>query len=42
MSYVEHLRANMEVARRCAEMMLWHALHGLIRCKYTSHEYWGK
>jgi len=41
MTYIEHLVANMKVAIRCFILMLFHAVHGLIPCKYTSHEYWG-
>ena len=40
MNYKDHLIANMKVAIRCFVLMMFHVLHGLIPCKYTSHEYW--
>jgi len=41
MNYKSHLIANMKVAIRCFVLMVFHALHGIIPCKYTSHDYWG-
>jgi len=41
MSYKDHLIANMKVAVRCFVLMAFHGVHGIIPCKYTSHEYWG-
>jgi hypothetical protein len=40
MNYKEHLIANMKVAANSFKMMVFHALHGIIPCKYTSHDYW--
>ena len=42
MNYKNHLIANMKVAIRCFVLMVLHALHGIIPCKYTSHDYWGR
>lgn len=41
MGYFEHLHLNAQVAFRCFVLMGLHLLHGIIPCKYTSHEYWG-
>ena len=40
MTYTEHLIKNMAVAGRCLVMAVFHALHGIVPCKYTSHEHW--
>jgi hypothetical protein len=46
--YFQHLVANWIVAGKCFRGMgmqfllfLFHFIHGLIDCKYTSHEWWG-
>lgn len=40
MTYIKHLSANWEVAGKALLLFLFHFLHGLIPCKYTSHKYW--
>lgn len=40
-SYWRHLKDNWLVAARCLLLALMHALHGLIPCRFTEHEYWG-
>lgn len=40
MNYYSHLLANLKVCLRCFVMLLFHLIHGIIPCKYTSHEYW--
>jgi hypothetical protein len=41
MGYGEHLIKNWKVALHSLVYCLFHFFHGLIPCKYTSHEYWG-
>jgi len=41
MTYIEHLKLNLEVAKRSLWSFFWHILHAIIPIKYTSHEYWG-
>ena len=41
MNYRDHLISNLKVAIRCFVLMLFHMVHGIIPCKFTSHNYWG-
>lgn len=36
--YFKHLRANAEVGIRSLILALFHFAHGLVPCKWTSHE----
>ena len=40
MSYGQHFYSNMKVATKCLWMAFMHALHAIIPCAITSHEYW--
>jgi len=42
MSYIKHLKENIKVSLRCGKLMLFHFIHGLIPCKYTSHDFWSR
>ena len=41
MTYMQHLSANARVSGRALVMAIFHILHGIIPCRFTSHEYWG-
>jgi hypothetical protein len=40
MTYYQHLKANIGVSVKCAVLSIFHLLHGVFPCKYTSHEFW--
>lgn len=37
MTYLQHLRINLRVAKRSAWFAMMHFLHGLIPCRWTDH-----
>jgi len=39
--YLKHLLSNWFVAFKSLLLFIFHFLHGLVPCKYTSHEYLG-
>jgi hypothetical protein len=39
-NYFKHLAANWKVSFLCLVRCIFHFLHGLFPCKYTSHDYW--
>ena len=38
--YLCHLVANLKVAIKCGILLIFHVVHGIVPCKYTSHDYW--
>ena len=38
---MKHLLKNLRVALIGLHIFFWHFLHAIIKCKYTSHDYWG-
>jgi hypothetical protein len=41
MGYFNHFLVNMRISGKCLLLCIFHFIHGLIPCKYTSHEFWG-
>jgi hypothetical protein len=40
MNYVDHFRLNMVVVLKSLHAALWHFVHAVVPCRFTSHEYW--
>ena len=40
MNYIEHMALNFYVAFKCFLLGFMHFLHGVVPCKYTSHDYY--
>ena len=40
MTYAKHMLANFRVAVRCQILSAFHVVHGVIPCKWTSHDFW--
>jgi len=41
MTFVEHLRENLNAAGRLALLAAFHVLHAFVRREWTSHRFWG-